>query len=119
MADTTAIASCCVPGTTLHRSIVQYLAVSPDGAGHVHVAWNEVSRGQVDVRLASSSDGGRRWSRPVTVNDDHSGAQQFSATVAAGPRGAVAVGFYDMRGRCRTPRRCCPSTGGRPASASG
>ena len=100
VADTTAIASCCVPGTTLHRSIVQYLAVSPDRPGHVYVAWNEVSRGQVDVRLASSSDGGRRWSRPVTVNDDHSGAQQFSATVAAGPRGAVAVGFYDVRGRC-------------------
>jgi hypothetical protein len=100
VADTTAIASCCVPGTTLHRSIVQYLAVSPDRPGHVYVAWNEVRAGQVDVRVASSRDGGRSWTAPLTVNDDRGAANQFSATVAAGPKGAVVVGFYDLRYRC-------------------
>jgi hypothetical protein len=100
VAGTTAIASCCVPGTTLHRSIVQYLAVSPDRPGHVYVAWNEVRGEQVDVRIAASRDGGRSWTAPLTVNDDRSAANQFSATVAAGPRGAVVVGFYDFRYRC-------------------
>jgi len=100
VADTTVTAGCCVPGTTLHRSIVQYLAVSPDQPGHLYVAWNAVSEGQVDVKLAASSTGGTSWSAPATVNDDSTGSNQFSATVAAGPRGAVAVGFYDMRAAC-------------------
>ncbi|MBV8928239.1 MAG: exo-alpha-sialidase, partial [Mycobacteriaceae bacterium] len=119
VADTTAIASCCVPGTTLHRSIVQYLAVSPDRPGHVYVAWNEVNHGQVDVRLASSADGGRHWSRPVTVNDDRSGAQQFSATVAAGPHGALAVAFYDMRGTCPNSSAILPEHRGKAGTCIG
>lgn len=100
VAATRAVASSTLPGTELHRSVVQYLAVSPDRPGHLYVAWNRLRRGQVDVMLASSRDGGTTWSRPVRVNDDTGTAHQFSATVAAGPRGAVAVGFYDMRARC-------------------
>ena len=68
----------------------------------VYVAWNAVSKGQVDVKLAASSNGGTSWTTPTTVNDDSVGANQFSATVAAGPRGAVAIGFYDMRAACPT-----------------
>jgi hypothetical protein len=100
VARTTAIGSSKLPGTTLHRSIVQYLAVSPDRPGRLYVAWNRLRHGQVDVMLAASHDNGRTWSRPRRVNDDHGSRHQFSATVAAGPRGAVAVGFYDMRARC-------------------
>jgi hypothetical protein len=79
---------------------VQYLAASPDRPGHLYVAWNRLRRGQVDVMLSATRDNGRTWSRPRRVNDDKGSAHQFSATVAAGPRGAVAVGFYDMRARC-------------------
>ena len=100
VASTTAVGSSTLPGTTLHRSIVQYLAVSPDRPGHLYVAWNRLTRGQVDVLLSASRDNGRTWSKPVRVNDDRGSAHQFSATVAAGPRGAVAVGFYDMRASC-------------------
>jgi hypothetical protein len=50
--------------------------------------------------VAASHDGGATWSRPARVNDDSGSQHQFSATVAAGPRGAVTVGFYDMRARC-------------------
>ena len=100
VASTTAVGSSTLPGTTLHRSIVQYLAVSPDRPGHLYVAWNRLRDRQVDVMVAASHDNGRTWSRPRRVNDDHGTANQFSATVAAGPRGAVAVGFYDMRARC-------------------
>jgi hypothetical protein len=100
VADTTVIANCCVPGTTLHRSIVQYLAVSPDQPGHVYIAWNEVNGGQVDVKLTSSSNGGRTWTPGAVVNDDAVGANQYQATVAAGPGGAVVVGFYDFRANC-------------------
>jgi len=100
VARTTAIGSSTLPGTTLHRPIVQYLAVSPDSPGHLYVAWNRLRHGQVDVMIAASHDAGRTWSRPRRVNDDHGSTDQFSATVAAGPHGGVAVGFYDMRARC-------------------
>jgi hypothetical protein len=100
VADTTAVGSSTLPGTTLHRSIVQYLAASPDRPGHLYVAWNRLRHGQVDVMVSASHDNGRTWSHPRRVNDDRGTANQFSATVAAGPRGAVAVGFYDMRARC-------------------
>ena len=58
--------------------------------------------------------GATRESRPRRVNDDRGRQHQFSATVAAGPHGAVVVGFYDMRARCpsdasdppRSSRRC-------------
>jgi hypothetical protein len=100
VATTTAIGSSTLPGTTLHRTIVQYLAVSPDRPGHLYVAWNRLSHGQVDVMVSASHDNGRTWSGPRRVNDDRGSSDQFSATVAAGPRGAVAVAFYDMRARC-------------------
>jgi hypothetical protein len=100
VAATTAVGTSTLPGTTLHRSIVQYLATSPDRPGHLYVAWNRLRRGQVDVMVTASHDNGRTWSRPRRVNDDRGAANQFSATVAAGPRGAVAVAFYDMRARC-------------------
>jgi len=102
VSDTTTVGGSLVPGTTLHRSVVQYLAVSPDRPGHLYLAWNEMRAGQVDIRLAASTDGGLTWSAPVLVNDDSAGANQFSATVAAGPKGAVAVAFYDFRARCPT-----------------
>jgi hypothetical protein len=52
------------------------------------------------VQLVRSTDGGRSWSAPVTVNDDGGATDQFQPEVAAGPGGAVAVAFYDKRGRC-------------------
>ena len=99
VATTRVVATSTLPRTTLHRTIVQYLAVSPDRPGHLYVAWNRLRHGNVDVMLTGSRDGGRSWSSPRRVNERRR-HHQFSATVAAGPRGAVAVGYYDMRRRC-------------------
>jgi len=100
VATTRVVATSTLPRTTLHRSIVQYLAVSPDRPGHLYVAWNRLRRGNVDVLLSASRNAGRTWSHPRLVNDDRGGQHQFSATVGAGPHGAVAVAFYDMRQPC-------------------
>lgn len=100
VASTRVVASSTLPRTTLHRSIVQYLAVSPDRPGRLYVAWNRLRHGDVDVMLSASRDGGGTWSAPRRVNHDHGRQHQFSATVAAGPRGAVAVAYYDMSRRC-------------------
>jgi hypothetical protein len=100
VADTRVVRTCCLPHTRVHDGVVEYLAASPDRAGHVFVAWEELRGGQLDVRLAASRNGGRSWSRPARVNDDRGRTDQFQAQVAAGPRGAVAVAFYDKRARC-------------------
>lgn len=101
--DTNVVATSTLPGTKQHRSIVQYQAVAPDKKGDLYVAWNAVSdRGDVDVKFTWSHDGGKTWSSPTRVNDDGGTTNQFSATVAAGKGGAVAVGFYDQRAACPT-----------------
>src|SRR5205085_12074449 len=55
-----------------------------------------------DVYFTPSTDGGLTLSAPSLVNDDANTAatDQFQPSVAAGPGGAVAVGFYDRRAAC-------------------
>jgi hypothetical protein len=100
VATTRVVATSTLPRTTLHRTIVQYLAASPDRPGHLYLVWNRLRRGDVDVMLTSSRDGGRTWSPARMVNDDQGRQHQFSATVDAGTRGAVAVAYYDLGRRC-------------------
>jgi hypothetical protein len=117
---TTVIGDSTLPGTTVHRTVVQYLAVSPDRPGHLYVVWNRLRHRQVDVMLSTSRDSGRTWTRPRRVNDDAGSAHQFSATVAAGTGGAVAVGFYDMRASCpRHDPAILPADRGRPGTCIG
>jgi hypothetical protein len=100
VADTRVIRSCCLPGTHVHDGVVEFAAASPERPGHLFVTWERFDGRQLDVQLARSTDGGRTWSAPVTVNDDGGSTDQFQPEVAAGPDGAVAVAFYDKRGRC-------------------
>jgi len=63
--------------------------------------WNGT---QMDVKFIQSTDGGRTWLPPKTVNDNRDPAgrstDQFQPSIAAGPGGAVAVAFYDRRKAC-------------------
>lgn len=52
------------------------------------------------IWMARSTDDGAMWTPAAIGNDDRTGANQSQATVAAGPDGAVVVGFYDLRDRC-------------------
>ena len=97
---TRVIRSCCLPGTHVHDGVVEFLAASPERPGHLYVVWERYDGRQLDVQLVRSSDGGSTWSAPMTVNDDGGVTDQFQPEVASGPGGAVAVAFYDKRGRC-------------------
>lgn len=69
-------------------------------SGKVYVCWSDYRNGDVDVFLASSADKGRRWSKPVRVNNDdlHNGIDQYFQWMAVDPTtGAVYVQFYDRR----------------------
>lgn len=67
---------------------------------HLYVTWSDYRNGDIDVFCATSTDGGRKWSQPVRVNNDpiHDGADQFYQWLTVDPKtGAASVIFYDRR----------------------
>jgi len=101
--NTIGVGSVRVTNTTFRDGINYAFAVSQDFPGHLYLAYNDFNGTQYNVFLVQSTNGGQTWSKPAPVNDDvNSGsiADHFQPAVAAGPGGAVAVGFYDRRAAC-------------------
>jgi hypothetical protein len=76
------------------------IAIDPKGK-RLYVTWSDYRNGDLDVFIATSDDGGKRWSAPVRVNNDqvHNGAEQFFQWLAVDPTdGSIYVMFYDRRG---------------------
>ncbi|PYS49761.1 MAG: glycosyl hydrolase [Acidobacteria bacterium] len=68
--------------------------------GTLYVNWIDERNGDLDVFVASSSDGGETWTQPVRVNDDplKNGKAQFFTWMAVDPvDGSVNTVFYDRR----------------------
>lgn len=60
----------------------------------VYVAWSRVSPSSaINIVLSHSDDGGRTWSRPVTVNE--TGREESYATIAVSRTGVVYVAWDD------------------------
>ncbi|HEY6638322.1 MAG TPA: sialidase family protein [Solirubrobacterales bacterium] len=93
---------CCLPNTTFRDGILEHFAASPDHPGHLYMVWEDWDGSQYDVKFSQSIDSGVTWSEPMIVNDNanRTTTDQFQPQVAAGPRGAVAVNFYDRRAAC-------------------
>lgn len=79
------------------------LKVGPSGSLYLVYADKVTGRG-FDVLLTKSTDGGKTWSAPVTLNDDATAAtarDQFHPTLSVEPNGSggdkVTVTFYDRR----------------------
>jgi len=101
--------------TQFVSSVYQSIAVNPSN-GHLLLAFQHAARvnsfrvGNITVTLASktdillyeSTDGGRTWNKPLTVNDNPADENEtaFQPTLAASPNGLVAVAFYDRRLPC-------------------
>jgi hypothetical protein len=76
------------------------IAIDPKSQ-RLYVTWSDYRNGDIDVFLATSDNGGKRWTAPVRVNNDalHNGAEQFFQWLAVDPTdGSVDVLFYDRRG---------------------
>ena len=76
------------------------IAIDPK-SGRLYITWSDYRNGDLDVFLAFSDNGGKRWSAPVRVNNDpiHNGAEQFFQWLAVDPTdGSINVIFYDRRG---------------------
>ncbi|MGA8431560.1 MAG: sialidase family protein [Candidatus Sulfotelmatobacter sp.] len=76
------------------------IAIDPRGT-RLYVTWSDYRNGDLDVFCSTSTDGGKKWSAPVRVNNDtvHNGAEQFFQWLAVDPvDGSANVIFYDRRG---------------------
>src|SRR5207248_1752721 len=91
---------CCLNGG-FRDGILENFAASPTWAGHLYLTWEQWTSGQADIMFAQSTDAGVSWSTPMQVNDPDAN-DQFQPSIAAGPRGAVAIAFYDRRLACPT-----------------
>ena len=85
-----------LPSTAFRIFVLPVLAVDPS-SGALYAVWNDYSRGNSDVMLSSSRDGGANWTGPVRVNDDTGQADQFFPTAAVGAGGALHVMWLDRR----------------------
>ena len=93
-----------LPNTRFRDGITENFAASPTYPNHLYLTyedWNATT-GQMDVKFTQSTDGGATWTAPAVVNDNAPAAptDQFQPSIAAGPNGAVAIGFYDRRRAC-------------------
>jgi hypothetical protein len=75
------------------------IAIDPRSR-RLYVTWSDYRNGDLDIFCSTSTDGGKKWSAPVRVNNDavHNGADQFFQWLAVDPvDGAANVVFYDRR----------------------
>jgi len=65
--------------------------------GRLYFVWNEDSGSRTNIKVIHSSDNGKTWSKPVTVNDNATPADQANPTIAVNDRGVVGVVWNDRR----------------------
>ena len=68
-------------------------------SGSIYIAWPDYRRGEGDIYMVASYDGGDTWIQPVKVNNatDARDNDQFYPATAVGNDGSVQVMFYDRR----------------------
>ena len=93
-------------GTPWSNRLLGQLAVDPDSRyfkDRLYAVWPSVGFRRTQIRLSYSSDKGKTWSKPVTVNDDRlpqqgkRGADHILPSVAVNKEGVVLVTWYDRR----------------------
>jgi hypothetical protein len=72
----------------------------------LYVAYEDATGNGATLFIRASFDGGRRWSRPLQVNDNADTGEAMQPSLTVAPNGTVAVAFYDRRLPC--PERNSP-----------
>jgi hypothetical protein len=64
--------------------------------GSIYVCWGDTRNGDPDVFLVTSRDGGETWSKPLRVNPDPKGKEQWFPWLVVDPiDGSVNIAYYD------------------------
>ncbi len=73
--------------------------IQADGQGHVYLTWtqNLEKRYAGHIRFSRSSDGGKSFSEPATVNDDLSQIGHRFDGLALGEQGEIFIAWVDAR----------------------
>ena len=84
----------CVPGPWIRTNDFPRLQADTR-TGRLYATWQDSRNREIDIQLATSSDGGRTWSSSVTVNPDRGTDHYMPAVdVAEGGSGRVAISYY-------------------------
>lgn len=90
-----------IPGLDRPNPAFPQITVDNTGGpntGNIYVVWHTACpRGNGDVVMIRSTDGGETWSNPLVINDDATTAIQFYPTISIDDLGRVNVFFYDRR----------------------
>jgi hypothetical protein len=76
---------------------------SNDFRDRLYVTWADTQERRTEIFFSYSSDGGKSWIKPKTINDNYSfelpgeGPDDFMPSVAVNDRGVVGVAWYDRR----------------------
>lgn len=85
-----------------YRSSGMPFIVADDSAtspheGNVYLAWQDTRKGDRDILVSVSEDGGETWSEPIVASDAPAGTDQFFPAMSVGPDGVLDLVFYDRR----------------------
>ena len=72
-------------------------AIARTSEGILFVAWAQGVNADLDILVARSDDGGTTWGKPVRVNDDRSGREQWQPALAVGPDDSLHLAWLDNR----------------------
>jgi hypothetical protein len=76
---------------------------SKDFKDRLYVTWADTQAGRTEIFFSYSSDKGKSWTKPKTINDNHSfepplqGPDDFMPSIAVNDRGVAGIVWYDRR----------------------
>ncbi len=75
---------------------IPYPSAATNSSGNLFVAWADKAKGDYNIVVARSNDGGATWSAPVQMNDTDVG-DQWTAALTVDANDMVHVAWYDGR----------------------
>ncbi|HET9492929.1 MAG TPA: sialidase family protein [Chloroflexia bacterium] len=85
-----------LPTSGFRIFVLPVLAADPNN-GALYATWNDYARGNSDILLSVSTDGGATWGAPIRVNDDPGSTDQYFPAAVVGSDGAVHLMWLDRR----------------------